>query len=190
MLTRFEAPHVTCRMSVNNADAARGYTDYNRPSGRLGGPGVPAVRRNGPALPSMGMETYSADVPFAQALSRLRRALSRIGVNILRECDIGSRMRSRSESDSTPQCRILYVTDPELFSMAISTHPSAALWLPVPLVVCRGEESVTILLPDDVIVHDRAALLGLRADVQQEYQRLRAAIETLATCESHTLPSA
>ena len=182
MLTKFKT-HVTARPTPNKADAGT-RTDHSRPSGRLGGPGVPAVRRNDPLLPGVGMDSYSADVPFAQALYRLRRALSQNGFDILRECDVGSRIRPRNESDSATQYRILYVARPELFSTAISTHASVGLWLPIPLVICEREKSVAILLPDDVIVHDRATLLGLRALVQQEYRRLRSAIETLATRDS------
>jgi uncharacterized protein (DUF302 family) len=130
------------------------------------------------------MESYCAVVPFRQALNNLRRALSRSGFEILRECDLASRIPTGSGSDS-PQCRILYVTVPELFGTAVSTHVSAALWLPIPLVVCKREGSVAILLPAELIVRDRATLLGLRSLVEHKYRTLRAALETIATCNSH-----
>jgi uncharacterized protein (DUF302 family) len=184
MLTKFKTPYETSWGSHHNADAKRRRTDRDRPSGRLGGPGVSALRLANPIPPSLGMESYSAVLPFDEALKRLRRALSRSGFEILRECDVGSRIRSWSASDSAPQCRILYVTDPELFSSAISTHASAALWLPIPLVVCKREESVAILLPVELIVRDRAALLGLRTPVEQSYHALAAALDTVATCDA------
>ena len=130
------------------------------------------------------MESYSAVVPFDEALNRLRRALSRSGFEILRECDVGSRIRRRSGSDSPQQCRILYITDPELFATAISTHASALLWLPIPLVVCTRPGSVAILLPAERIVRDRAAILGLRALVEQSYRTLAEALGTVATCDA------
>jgi uncharacterized protein (DUF302 family) len=60
------------------------------------------------------MESYSAAMPFDEVLGRLRKVLSRSGFEILRERHVGSRIRSPSGSESAPQCRILYVTDPEL----------------------------------------------------------------------------
>jgi uncharacterized protein (DUF302 family) len=126
------------------------------------------------------MEAYTTLLPFDEALNRLRRALSRSGFEILRECDVGARIRIRRGNDSAPQCRILYVTDPELFATAISTHASAALWLPIPLVVSKRDDSVAILLPAELIVRDRAALLGLRALVEQSYHALAAALKTVA----------
>jgi uncharacterized protein (DUF302 family) len=134
------------------------------------------------------MESYRTLVPFDEALNRLRKALSRSGFEILRECDVGARIRSRSASDSAPQCRILYVTDPELFATAISTHASAALWLPIPLVVSKREDSVAILLPAELIVRDRAALLGLRALVEQSYHALAAVLETVAALDAGRVP--
>jgi uncharacterized protein (DUF302 family) len=142
------------------------------------------VRRNDPMPLNVAMESYSTLLPFDEALNRLRRALSRSGFEILRECDVGARIRGRCGSDSPPQCRILYVTDPELFATAVSTHASAALWLPIPLVVCKRENSVAILLPAELIVRDRAALLGLRALVEQSYHALAAALKTVAAFDA------
>ena len=129
------------------------------------------------------MDSWSAVVPFDDALNRLRKALSRSGFEILRECDVGSRVRRRSGSDAAPQCRILYVTDPELFVTAILTNASAALWLPIPLVVCERNESVAMRLPAELIVRDRAALLGLRTLVRESYNALAAAVQSVATCD-------
>jgi uncharacterized protein (DUF302 family) len=134
------------------------------------------------------MESYTTRLPFDEALNRLRQALSRSGFEILRECDVGARIRIRPGNGSAPQCRILYVTDPELFATAISTHTSAALWLPIPLVVCIRGDSVAILLPAEMIVRDRAALLGLRALVEQSYHALAAALKTVAASDAGRVP--
>jgi hypothetical protein len=77
-------------------------------------------------------------------LNTLRRALSQRGFEIMRECDLGSRIRQRGRG-TTLQCRILYVIEPDLFATALSIHSSAALWLPIPVVLCGGEEFVIIL---------------------------------------------
>jgi uncharacterized protein (DUF302 family) len=94
------------------------------------------------------MESYSAAMPFDEVLGRLRKVLSRPGFEILRECDVGSRIRSRSGSESAPQCRILYVTDLEL-ERHLDTR-SAALCLPIPLVLRDRDDCVTILVPAEL----------------------------------------
>ena len=71
---------------------------------------------------------------------------------------------------------------------AISTHASAALWLPIPLVVCHRGESVAILIPAESIVRDRAALLGMRVLVQDLYSAVAAALRTVARCDEKTGP--
>lgn len=59
------------------------------PSGRLGKPWVPSPRRRDDyMLASATMESYSAVTPFKETLNRLRRALSRRGFEIMRECDL------------------------------------------------------------------------------------------------------
>ena len=171
-------------MSHNTADVERGRSDQHRPSGRHGGPAAAVLRWNDPTLPGVSMESYSAVVPFDEALKRLRRALSRSAFEILRECDIGWRLRAQPGSGRAPQCRILYVIEPDIFATAVSTHASAALWLPISLVVCERENAVTILLPEHSIVRDRASLLGLRALVEQSYDRLAAALATVSTSDA------
>jgi uncharacterized protein (DUF302 family) len=137
-------------------------------------------RRHDHMLASATMESYSAITPFGVTLKRLKRALSRGGFEIMRECDLASRMRRRLGRNSGP-CRILYVTEPALFATAISTHASAALWLPVPVVLCEQEDSVVILRPAEAIVQDRAAVLGLRAMVEQSYKTLSQILEMVGT---------
>jgi hypothetical protein len=73
----------------------------------------------------------------------------------------------------------MYVTEPELLASALSIHASAALWLPIPIVLCEREQVVSILRPAEAIVRDRAALLGLRTLVEQSYRTLTAALESV-----------
>ena len=188
MLTRFKTPIETLRRNPGAKDAERRRTDHHRPSGRPGGPGVSVIRKDESVPLKIGMNSYSTAVPFEDALKKVRKALSRSGFEILRECDIGSRIRKDSGDDRAPRCRILYVTDPELLVTAISTHASAALWLPIPLVVCDRGESVAILVPAESIVRDRAALLGMRVLVQELYSAVAAALRTVARCDEKTDP--
>jgi uncharacterized protein (DUF302 family) len=133
-------------------------------------------------LASAAMESYHAATPYDDTLTRLRKALSVAGFEIMRECDLGSRIRTRV-SGRAVRCRILYVTEPELLATAVSTHASAALWLPVPVVISEREDTVTILRPVVAIVRDRASLLGLRALVERSYKTLTEALETIGVPE-------
>jgi uncharacterized protein (DUF302 family) len=132
---------------------------------------------------SAWMESYDAFAPYVETLNSLRRALSQRGFEIMRECDLGSRIRRRGRG-TTLQCRILYVIEPYLFATALSTHSSAPLWLPIPVVLCVGEEFVSILHPAEAIVRDRAALLGLRALVERSYQVLTEAVESVGVSKA------
>jgi uncharacterized protein (DUF302 family) len=126
-------------------------------------------------LVGIGMTCYRAAAPFDEALNRIRKALSRSGFEILRECDVASRIRRRRHGESA-HCRILYAAEPQLLETAISTHASAALWLPIPIVLTERDELVTILRPAEEIVRDRAALLGLRTEVERSYHNLTQAL--------------
>jgi uncharacterized protein (DUF302 family) len=124
------------------------------------------------------MKSYKAFAPFAETLNKLRRTLSQRGFEIIRECDLGLRTQTNCGGHAT-RCRIMYVTEPELLASALSIHCSAALWLPIPIVLCEREQGVSIHHPAETIVRDRAALLGLRTLVQRSYRTLTAALESV-----------
>ena len=102
------------------------------------------------------------------------------GFEMIRECDLASRSRPHWRRNSG-LCRILYVTEPELFATAISTHASAALWASRTTCPVRTGKSVTILRPAEAIVRDRATVLGLRALVEQSYKALSQILEIVGT---------
>lgn len=150
-----------------------------RPSGRLGGPSVlPVCGPSDQMLTSAGMQSYNSPEPYSETLNRLRKALSQCAFEIIRECDLGPRIRAR-RGGKAANCRVLYVAEPDLFATAISTHASAALWLPIPVVLCERNGLVTILSPVEAIVRDRAALLGLQSLVEQSYEALTEALNSV-----------
>jgi uncharacterized protein (DUF302 family) len=178
MFTKYKTPREVLASSHEHSHRKRTRTD-GRPSGRLGGPSVLSLcRPSDQMLKSAGMESYNALAPYGETLNRLRRALSQRSLEIMRECDLGLRIRARS-GRKTGNCRILYVTDPELLATAISTHASAALWLPIPVVLYERDEFVAILHPAEAIVRDRAALLGLQSLVARFYETLTEALESV-----------
>ncbi len=180
MFTEFKTPREVLASSHERSHPKRTRTD-GRPSGRLGGPSVLSLcRPSNQMLTDAGMASYNSLAPYGETLNRLRRALSQRSLEIMRECDLGLRIRARC-GRKTANCRVLYVTDPELLATAIATHASAALWLPIPVVVCERDEFVTILRPAEAIVRDRAALLGLQSLVARFYETLIEALESVGT---------
>jgi uncharacterized protein (DUF302 family) len=173
MYTRHKTPSEVPGCN-DHASHTRCMLTHGLPSGRLGGPSVPSLNeRHHQMLTSAWMESYEAIAPFAETLNKLRRTLSQHGFEIMRECDLGLRIQMRCGGHAT-HCRIMYVAEPELLASALSRHGSAALWLPIPIVLCEREQGVSILHPAEIIVRDRAALLGLRTLVQRSYRTLAA----------------
>ena len=127
-------------------------------------------------------ESFVIGVPFEKALRRARRALSRHNIHIARECDISSRINKDAETNIR-ECRVLYVTQPCLLERAISLDPSAALWLPLPVVVADEAEVTLISFPSEGIVRDRATLLGIREQVRNFYKDLTTALQTISSQE-------
>ncbi len=178
MFTRHKTLTEVLGSNRSDTHQKRVCTDGRR-SGRFGGPSVLSVcRPSDPMLTSAGMESYNSSAPYGETLNRLRRAVSQRAFEIMRECDLGPRIRSRSGGTAT-NCRVLYVTEPDLFATAVSKHASAALWLPTPVVLREHDGLVTILSPAEAIVRDRAALLGLQCLVEQSYKALTEALNSV-----------
>ena len=123
-------------------------------------------------------ESYIVQRTYEQAVSTTRRALSKQGFQILRECDIGS-LRTREAVKEVRNCRLLFVAKPLLLLRAVLVDPSAALWLPVPVVVADETVFTRVLFPLEAIVRDRACLLGIGDSVQNLYASLSAAVQTI-----------
>jgi hypothetical protein len=84
---------------------------------------------------------------------------------------------------------VFYVTQPDLLATGVLRHPSAALWLPLP-VALNGETLQTrIFFPAEAIVRDRASLLGIRVRVSKLYTSLIAALETIGARSGLDVPA-
>ncbi len=170
------------------------FTDYrcpDGPSGRHGGPSASPVLSNHHArglVLSATHECYVIAMPYPEAVSRTRRAVSRHGLQILRECDVGSHVPDNSPRGRR-HCRVFYVTQPDLLATAVSTHPSAALWLPLPVALNDETLQTRIFFPAEAIVRDRANLLGIRGPVSKLYTSLIAALETIGERSGLDVPA-
>jgi uncharacterized protein (DUF302 family) len=162
------------------AGGGRTQSDHQRPSGRHGGPSAAPPLRSRTATASLTSECYIINHTYEQALRMTRRALSKHGLQLLRECNVTSRFKAEG---AARECRVLYVADPALLFRAISADASAGLWLPLPVVIAEDAKTTRILFPCEAIVRDRASLLGVRELVHDFYACLTAAIKTVGKCE-------
>ena len=184
MPIRYTKPKLTARRKPETGRMRR---SQQRPSGRHGGPSaIPRPRTYSPLnnalTATLVNESFVIGAPFEKALRRARRALSRQDIHIARECDISSRINKDSDT-KIRECRVLYVTRPCLLERAISIDPSAALWLPLPVVVADEGESTRITFPSEGIVRDRATLLGIREQVRNFYKDLTTALQAISVQE-------
>jgi hypothetical protein len=185
MPVRHRRPNDSGAGSRRSAEGRHIRHEHHRPSGRHGGPSVTSIQRIGPTLHGGGIttasthESYVALAPYQQAIRRVRRALSRHALEIVRECDIGARVWQHT-SEQTRDCRVLYVTQRDLLALGIAADASVAMWLPLPLIVVSETEHTRIHFPVEAIVRDRASLLGLREPVHNFYAALLRALQTVA----------
>jgi uncharacterized protein (DUF302 family) len=151
---------------------------HERPAGRHGGPSAIPLRPARRATTATTSESYTIERTYEQAMEMIRRAVSKQGLQILRECDIGSRIQPHVGA-KVKDCRVLYVTHHDLLIRAVSADPSAALWLPVPVVVVDESNYTRILIPCKAIVRDRALLLGVEELVGQFYECLTLTLDSI-----------
>jgi hypothetical protein len=137
-----------------------------------------ASSQQSPVTNVLTSESYIIPRMFESAVSITRRALSRQSLQILRECDVGS-LRTREALQDVRRCRLLFVAKPLLLLRAVFADPSAALWLPIPVVVSDENVYTRVLFPLEAIVRDRACLLGIEDSVHNLYASLTAALTTI-----------
>jgi uncharacterized protein (DUF302 family) len=127
---------------------------------------------------SWANDAFVLPATFEQSVSRVKRVLSKSGFEILQECAITPRV-SNNASPARGRCRLMYISDPGLLAIAVAMHPSAALWLPTPVIVTEEAALTRVFVPVEALVRDRAALMGLQRPVQDLYGRLATALRTI-----------
>jgi uncharacterized protein (DUF302 family) len=118
--------------------------------------------------------------PLNQALRSIRRALAEGGLQIATDLDMAGRIRKALRIDFPP-CRVLGVDCPVALLEALALDRSAAVLLPLHLVVA-GQDGFTLIH----LLNPAAALYGglpvtARAAVSKLQARVAQAIESVST---------
>lgn len=119
------------------------------------------------------------DLPYDDALVRVREALGDQGFGVLTEIDIKATLKAKLDVDVTPQA-ILGACRPELAHRALEAEPSIAALLPCNVVVRALSDTSTIVEaidPDAMLAMVDSP--GVRAVAQDAKTRLTAALAAL-----------
>lgn len=130
--------------------------------------------------------TITVNLPYAEAVTRTREALSQQGFGVLSEIDVRSTFESKLGSetaDGLGDYLILGACNPALAQEAIASDPHIGLLLPCNVVIRRDPDadSTTIQTIDPqtmVQLSDAPAVAEVAADAER---RLLAALKELAT---------
>jgi uncharacterized protein (DUF302 family) len=125
-----------------------------------------------------GTATLVIQQPLKEALKLIRRALANAGLEIAADLDVAGRIRKALRID-LPPCRVLCIDCPVALVEALALGPSAAVFLPLHLVVaCQdGLTLVHLLNPaaslySGLPVTARAAVSKLQARVMQAVESI------------------
>lgn len=119
------------------------------------------------------------DLPYDDALVRVREVLGDQGFGVLTEIDIKATLKAKLDVDVTPQA-ILGACRPELAHRALEAEPSIAALLPCNVVVRALSDTSTIVEaidPDAMLAMVDSP--GVRAVAQDAKTRLTAALAAL-----------
>jgi uncharacterized protein (DUF302 family) len=124
--------------------------------------------------------TLVVQQPLAAALKTIRAALSKQGLEIAVEVDLSARI-NRSLRLNLPPCRVLCVDCPLAVLEAITLDRSAAVLLPMHLVISsQGEETVIHLLNSTAALY-YGLPIPARAPVSKLQAKVAEALESVAT---------
>ena len=124
--------------------------------------------------------TLTIRKPLHEAVKLLRRALAEGGLEIVADLDMAGRIRKALRIDFPP-CRVLCVDCPVALLEALALDRSAAVLLPLHLVVA-GQDGFTLIH----LLNPAAALCGglpltARAAVSKLQARVAQAVESIST---------
>ena len=124
---------------------------------------------------SYGM-TRTVDLPYEQAVERVREALGKEGFGVLSEIDISATLKKKLDVDTRPYT-ILGACNPPLAHQAFNAEPNIGLLLPCNVVVYAGDDgkrSVVAAIDPEVSLGrvGNDALAPLAAEVKSRLSRV------------------
>lgn len=122
------------------------------------------------------MYTFSLtlNMPFGEAIDRVKEALSDEGFGVLTEIDLAATMKSKLD-ETIPAYTILGACNPPLAFEAIQAEPTIGALLPCNVVVRQGEHEVTVDFMDPAAAMSLAespSISDLGARVRQKLERV------------------
>jgi uncharacterized protein (DUF302 family) len=123
----------------------------------------------------------TVELPYEQAVARVREALAAEGFGVLTEIDVRATLKNKLDVDFRPYV-ILGACNPPLAHQALSNELEIGLLLPCNVVVHAGDregESVVAALDPEaaLALAGNEAMRPLAADVKARLRRVLAAVE-------------
>jgi uncharacterized protein (DUF302 family) len=118
----------------------------------------------------------TVDLPYAQAVERVREELGKEGFGVLTEIDVAATLKKKIDVDFRPYI-ILGACNPPLAHQALSAEPDIGLLLPCNVVVYaderEGRSVVAAMDPQAALaLADNPAVEPIAADVRARLQRV------------------
>ena len=120
------------------------------------------------------------DIPYDDAITRVKDALKDQGFGILTEIDVRQTLKEKLDIDVEPQI-ILGACNPQLAHRALQIDPRVAALLPCNVVVRTEQGSTIVEALDPKIIADVPGNAGLVPIAEEAGQRIQAALDALGS---------
>jgi uncharacterized protein (DUF302 family) len=123
-------------------------------------------------------KTITLDVPFEDAVPRVKAAFNEQGFGILTEIDVKATLKEKIDADVDPYI-ILGACNPELARRALEIEPEIGLLLPCNVVVRQSEGKVLVHALDPGVMLSIPGRPELQGIADEAGRRVTSALETL-----------
>lgn len=120
------------------------------------------------------------DVPYEEAISRVKEALQDQGFGVLTEIDVRATLKEKLDVEVEPQI-ILGACNPRLAHRALEIDPRVAGLLPCNVVVRTAGGRTVVEALEPRIIADVTGVAGLEPVADEAGRRIEAALESLRT---------
>jgi uncharacterized protein (DUF302 family) len=136
--------------------------------------------RNGETLESR----CEIAAPYETALKLIRSALFHEDLHISREFDVADIARGQPGMNLAP-CRILCVDSPLLLLEAMALDPSAAVFLPLHIVISADGPNTQVYWLNPASIHSKRLPVGAMLPLRALQTRIVAAMERIPATAEH-----
>ncbi|MFQ6132816.1 MAG: DUF302 domain-containing protein [Armatimonadota bacterium] len=121
----------------------------------------------------------SLDLPYAQAVARVREALKQEGFGILTEIDVRETLKQKLDADFKRYV-ILGACNPPLAHRALSAEDQVGLLLPCNVIVYEAEAGTAVQALNPLAMGQFFTAPEVQAVAQEAYGRLQRSLASLA----------